>query len=125
MATYRGFTTLEHPHKFRLTDFALVKRDLLNHFNIRKGEKLMNPRFGCGIWDFLFEPLTEATRQSIIQEVAYVINYDPRVNADQITVTTFEQGIQIEMNLSLVGTSQVERMIVQFDQTSESAYGVY
>lgn len=125
MATYRGFTTLEHPHKFRLTDFALVKRDLLNHFNIRKGEKLMNPRFGCGIWDYLFEPFTESTKQSILKEVAYVINYDPRVNAERVTVTTFEQGIQIEMELSLVGTSQVERMIVQFDQTSSAAYGIY
>jgi len=125
MPTYKGFTTQEHPHKFRLTDFALVKRDLLNHFNIRKGEKLMNPKFGCGIWDFLFEPFTESTKQSIIKEVAFVINYDPRVNAEAITITTFEHGIQIEMDLSYVNTNQVEKMLIQFDKTSATAYGIY
>jgi len=125
MATYKGFSTQEHPHKFRFTDFALVKRNLLNHFNIRKGEKLMNPKFGCGIWDYLFEPLTESTRQSIVKEVSFVINYEPRVNAERITVTTFEHGLQIEMDLSYVNSNIVQKMLVQFDRNSLSAYGIY
>ena len=41
MAMYIGFSTVDDPEKYRLTDFALVKRDLQNHFAIRKGEKLM------------------------------------------------------------------------------------
>jgi phage baseplate assembly protein W len=57
MTTYRGLSTLGQNKKFRLTDIELVKRDLLNHFQIRKGEKLMNPNFGSIIWNMLFEPL--------------------------------------------------------------------
>jgi hypothetical protein len=38
MLTYRGFNTIGQTKKFRLTDLDLVKRDLLNHFQIRKGE---------------------------------------------------------------------------------------
>ena len=47
MATrYRGFSTINQVKKFRLTDIELVKRDLINHFGIKKGQKLMNPEFG-------------------------------------------------------------------------------
>ena len=55
MATrYKGFSTIDQTKKFRLTDIDLVKRDLLNHFSIRKGEKLMTPNFGSIIWNMLF-----------------------------------------------------------------------
>ena len=39
-------STINQVKKFRLTDAELIKRDLLNHFAIRKGEKLENPNFG-------------------------------------------------------------------------------
>jgi phage baseplate assembly protein W len=48
--------------KFRVTDAELVKQNLYNHFNVRKGEKLMQPNFGTIIWNMLFEPLTEETK---------------------------------------------------------------
>jgi len=43
MARYNGFSTYNRSKHFRLTDFDLVRQDLMNHFNTRKGEKLMNP----------------------------------------------------------------------------------
>jgi len=55
MATrYRGFSTINQIKKFRLTDVELVKRDLINHFSIKKGQKLMNPDFGSIIWNMLY-----------------------------------------------------------------------
>ena len=65
MITYRGFSTNLNAKKYSVTDFVLAKQDLINYFNIRKGEKLMNPEFGTIIWDMLFEPLTEDTQQII------------------------------------------------------------
>lgn len=121
MATYKGFSTITDPHKFTLGDFDLVKRDLLNHFNIRYGEKLGDPTFGCGIWDYLFEPMSEQSRQSITEEVAKVINYDPRVNARQIIVTAYEQGIQVEAELTYVNTDQTSALIVLFDRNTSTA----
>lgn len=121
---YRGFDTQSSTNRFRLTDFELIKRDLLNHFNIRYGEKLMHPTFGCGIWSYLFDPLTEDIKQKIVTEIKAVIDYDPRVNADYIVVTTFEQGIQIELDLSLVTTNQISKMVVQFDKNVGAAFAV-
>ena len=40
---YKGFSSITSDKNYSLTNFDLVKRDLQNHFYIRKGEKLMNP----------------------------------------------------------------------------------
>ena len=120
MATYRGFSTQESGNKFRLVDFALIKRDLLNHFNTKRGEKLMRPTFGCGIWEYLFEPLTEETRRHVLDEVKVVIDYDPRVNANKVTVSSYDQGIQIELDLSLVHSNQSSSMVLRFEQNQSA-----
>ena len=121
MTTYKGFSTQNDTRKFRLTDFELIKRDLLNHFNVRRGEKLMRPTFGCDIWNYLFEPMTEEVKNKIVDEVKTVIDYDPRVNADSINITSYEQGIQIELDLSLVDTDQRSSMVLRFDQNQSAA----
>ena len=57
---YRGFSTINPENSsFQLYDLALIKQDIINHFNIRQGEKISNPQFGCIIWDALYEPLTQ------------------------------------------------------------------
>ena len=60
-------------------DVDLVKQDLINHFNIRKGEKLMQPNFGSIIWGMLFEPLPDHVNQVIVDDVSPVVGYDPRL----------------------------------------------
>jgi phage baseplate assembly protein W len=119
MTTYFGFSTYNRYRKFNLTDFELVRQDLFNHFSIRKGQKLMNPRFGTIIWDVLFEPLTEEIRALIVDDVKAVVNYDPRIETDNVTITEYEHGIQIELELRYVLTSQVEKMALQFDKQSK------
>lgn len=120
MSTYFGFSTYNRVRKFKLTDFDLVRQDLFNHFSIRKGQKLMNPKFGTIIWDLLFEPMTEEVRGLIIEDIKSVVDYDPRVETDNVTVTEYEHGIQIELELRYVLTSQVENMVMQFDRQSKS-----
>lgn len=120
MATYFGFSTYNRVRKFKLTDFDLVRQDLFNHFSIRKGQKLMNPKFGTVIWDLLFEPMTEEVRALIVNDIKTVVDYDPRVETDNVTVTEYEHGIQIELELRYVLTSQVENMVMQFDRQSKS-----
>ena len=92
---YRGFSTIGQNKKFRLTDFDLVKRDVLNHFYIRKGEKLMNPGFGTIIWNVIHEPFTEELKSLITADIKAIAGYDPRVSFDNIVVTEYDQGIQI------------------------------
>lgn len=117
---YRGFSTQNKSKKFRLTDFDLVKQDLINHFHIRKGEKLMNPDFGTIIWNTLFEPLTEEVRQVIIDDVRKIVNYDPRLAVDNVTLDEYDQGLQIEIDLRYVTTDQRNVLRLRFDRESQT-----
>lgn len=121
MALYNGFSTLNSSKQFKLTDFELVKRDLQNHFAIRKGEKLMNPEFGTIIWDMLFEPLNEDTKNAIIQDIKKIVANDPRIAAQNVIVTQYDRGLQIELEIIYISTNQVNRLAVQFDQQSRQS----
>ncbi len=116
MAQYKGFSTYNRSKKFRITDFELVKQDLTNHFNIRKGEKLMNPDFGTIIWDTIFEPLNEDIKNSIVQDVKRIIAADPRVSAQNVVVTQFDRGIQIEIDLLYISSGQRGVLSLNFNQ---------
>ena len=114
---YKGFSTVNNTtENFSLFDIELVKQDLLNHFHVRQGERLMNPDFGTIIWDLLFEPLTEDLKDLITNNVNTIINYDPRIRADQVIVTSYESGIQIECVLTYLPYNISQTMQLRFDQ---------
>lgn len=115
--TYKGFSTVSSASEnSSLFDLELIKQDLLNHFHVRQGERLMNPTFGTVIWDALFEPLTEQLKQIITKNVTDIINYDPRIKADQVIVTAYESGIQIECVLTYLPYNISQSMRLSFDQ---------
>ena len=120
MTTYFGFSTYNRLRKFTLTDFDLVRQDLFNHFSIRKGEKLMNPKFGTIIWDLLFEPLTDNIRDIITDDIKVIVEYDPRIAADNVVITEYDRGIQIELELRYVLTNQSSAMALKFERDSRT-----
>ena len=120
MSTYHGFSTIDTIKKFKVTDFDLVKRDLLNHFHIRKGEKLMNPNFGTIIWNVIHDPFTEDVKSAITADIKAIAAYDPRVSIDSVVITEFARGIQVSMDLRYLDTSQVSTMILQFDNQTRT-----
>ena len=117
--TYKGFSTVnDEATSYALYDLQLIKQDILNHFNIRQGERLENPEFGTIIWDSLFEPLTDELKILIQKNVETIINYDPRVKADEIIVSTYESGIQIECVLTFLPYNISEAIQLKFDQVN-------
>ena len=117
--TYKGFSTISpNASSFALYDLALIKQDILNHFHIRQGEKLNDPTFGTVIWDVLFEPLTEELKQLVAKNVEDIINYDPRVRADQVIITQYDSGLQIECRLTYLPYYIQEAIQLKFDQAN-------
>jgi phage baseplate assembly protein W len=114
---YKGFSSVD-PTNFgtRLYDFDLIKQDIINQFNTRKGERVMNPRFGSIIWDLLMEPLTEEVRDVLNQDITEICNSDPRVVPIRLSLTEFESGYILEITLLLKGTDQSSTMKLSFDQ---------
>lgn len=114
--SYKGFSTVSTDSiNGSLYDFALIKQDLINHFHIRKGEKLENPEFGTIIWDMLFEPLTPQVKEIIVNDVTTIINNDPRTRAINVVVTQIDKGLQVEATLLYVPYNIQETMQLSFD----------
>jgi phage baseplate assembly protein W len=115
---YKGFNSKEVKNNFKMYDIDLVKQDLLNHFYIRKGEKLENPNFGTIIWDVLFDQFTPEIRELITKDVEQIINYDPRIAVNAITIDSTDQGIRIEADIVYLPFNVNERMTVEFDRNN-------
>jgi len=116
--TYKGFSSKESGRNYKLYDIDLVKQDLMNHFYIRKGEKLENPNFGTIIWDMLFENFTSEVRRLITEDVEQIINYDPRVRVNALTIDSTDQGIRIQADVVYLPFNVNERMTFDFDKTN-------
>ena len=116
---YRGFSTTDITREsYNLYNFEIVKQDIINHFHIRKGEKLSDPNFGTIIWDVLFEPFTEELREAILDDVTTIINYDPRVNVSRILVDSYESGIRVEADIIVIPYNLQQTMQFKFDQAA-------
>ncbi len=120
MSIYRGFSTIGMAKQFRLTDFELVKQDLINNFYIRKGEKLMNPNVGTIIWNVLYEPFTDDLKRVITADITAIAGNDPRLSIDNVIVTEYETGLKIQLELRYLQTNQVNLLNLQFDNQSKT-----
>ena len=120
-STFRGYssvgTSFLSPVRY---DLDLARQDLLNHFNTRKGERIMLPEFGSIVWDMLFEPLDETTRQIIGQDITKIASYDPRLRVGQVAITQQDTGLQIQLTLSYVPTNQADTILLNFNRNSET-----
>ena len=117
---YRGFSTVNQVKKFRLTDLDLVKQDLINHFSIKKGEKLMNPNFGSIIWSMLYEPLTAETKAIIVEDVKKVISYDPRLQVNGVLINELDHGLQLQIDLTFLPDNYTSKLTLDFNNTNQS-----
>ena len=121
MATFVGFSTVNRNKQFVVTDFELIKIDLLNAFNIRQGEVVGRPEYGTVIWNYLFENQLQETEAALYQEVQRVCGGDPRVYVNSINLFPQQNGILIEVDLMVVPSTDAQRLSIFFDQTQRNA----
>lgn len=116
-----GFSTVEAAKSQNLMDIDLIKQDLLNHFNTKKNERVMMPGWGCGIWDYLFEPINHV-KENIIYEAQQVIDADPRVELENIDIIEKDHGLRIDMTLLYVPLRAVSMFSIEFDRRNSAMY---
>jgi phage baseplate assembly protein W len=121
MTTFIGFNTINQNKKFTLTDFALIQRDLLNAFNIRQGELPGRPGYGTVIYDFLFENQLEQLQQDIRAEIQRVCGGDPRILLSDIQIFPQENGMLIQIAITIINTTNAEILSIFFDQQQRNA----
>ena len=124
MPTYKGFSTVSpsSQKKFILVDNDLIKQDLLNAFMVQRGSRVMQPQFGCIVWEKLFENLTSSDVTDIADNITNIVNSDPRVNLVSIDITQSQNTITVTLVLLYVATDETETLVVTFDANSQSVY---
>ena len=116
MATYYGFNTIDQNKKFRLEDYDLVKRDVLNSLLIKQGEKPGRPDYGTNVWNIIFEPMTDSVMRDIEREIKRTVGQDPRIKIERLSVFPKENGVLIEIDVTVLSTTEVQRLTLFFDQ---------
>ena len=113
---YRGFAS-NNPNARNsvLYDADIIKQDILNHFMTAKGERVMLPNFGSVIWEYIYEPLDEQTKEAIEIDAEDIISQDPRAEIVSMDVKGFENGIVLDLELMILPQNQVERMAIEFN----------
>lgn len=117
-----GYTTVDQEYTSKpLTDLELAKRDLLNHFGIRKGEKWTNPDFGSNLPYYVFQPLDQITIDLITQDVFDVVTYDPRfeLSSEEVIVNDDGQSVTVIIELLYIPTTTATDLQIKFDREFE------
>lgn len=107
-----GFSSQQIASGFdtRMSNTALIKMDLENHFNINEGEVRGRPKFGSKIKTFVGRPFTEYVIEEFRDEVEKVVGADPRVELSSGLITSTTDMITFEGSLKFL-LSGVEEVI--------------
>jgi hypothetical protein len=82
------------------------------------GERVMRPKFGCRIWDLLFEPITPNLLGLIAEAVREAVGqWEPRVAAEQVTPLADENDdalVRIHIRYRVKSTNDVRNLVYPF-----------
>jgi phage baseplate assembly protein W len=102
-SVYRGFSSIGvRGINTELHDVELVKRDILNHFYTRLGERRGRPEFGSIIHDLVMENFTDNTEAKVIADAKRIIRSDPRVSLRDLRVTLIPDSHRIVVSIQLL-----------------------
>ena len=119
---FTGFSTVgKNGGPYTLTNIELVKRDLLNHFNTPMGSRVMHPDFGTRIYELLFDPFDDYTRNAIMEDVVRVIQTEPRVELVDLDVYADQQALTILITLLFKPEAVTEDLYVTYSIAGDAA----
>jgi phage baseplate assembly protein W len=102
----RGFSwpmEVDHTGSIRLTTSVEdIERSMRIILMTAPGERVMRPRFGCEIWDLVFEPVTQGLFGLIANAVFEALGqWEPRVEVDTVTpVEDPDDSSLVQVNVS-------------------------
>jgi phage baseplate assembly protein W len=118
-----GFNTINQPSPpYSLTNIDIVKRDILNQFATPVGSRVMLPGFGTNIYNYLFDPFDDYTKNAIIEDAVRVVQADPRVQFVSIDVYQKDQALTIALVLLFVPESITDSLFVSFSLKDKDSF---
>jgi phage baseplate assembly protein W len=110
---------VDHTGSIRLTDSAedidLSMRIVLM---TAPGERVMRPRFGCEIWDLLFEPVTP-NLLGLIAEAVYdaLGQWEPRIDVEEVQPVPDENDsalVRVHISYRVRATNDRRNLVYPF-----------
>ena len=116
MVTYIGYSTVGTTYGSKtLTDVNIARRDLLNHFYTRRGERVQNPTFGSILPDLVFEPLDQETERLANDDVNRIITNDPRWKPiENLLSKPDDHTLYNRVSLEYIDTGTAEELFLYF-----------
>lgn len=118
----RGFSwpmTVDHTGGIRLTEpIEDIERSMRIILLTAPGERIMRPRFGCRIWELLFEPITPNLMGEIIEVVEEALGqWEPRIRVVSVDPTTEGRDsglINVRINYVVQTTNDYRNLVFPF-----------
>lgn len=118
----RGFRWpmgVDHTGGMRLTDGVPdLDRSIQLVLMTAPGERLMRPRFGCRIWELLFEPVTGNLLGLMAQSVREALaQWEPRVTVEDVVCTPDPDNtalVRIEIGYRVRATNDRRNLVYPF-----------
>lgn len=95
-----------------------VKSNILNFFLTGKRERIMNPNFGAGIREQLFEQITNNTAENLEDIITFGLNdYFPQIQLTNLNVNAApdQNLIQIYFSYSIKNTNMQDEITINFN----------
>ena len=100
----------------------LVKRDIQNHFATPLGSRVMLPAFGTRIYEMLFDPFDEYTKNAIIEDAITVIGAEPRAELVAIDAYRDEHALSLLITLLFKPEQVTDDLYVIFTLKDQASY---
>ena len=97
-----------------LQDKELAKRDLLNHFYTRKGERLGEPEFGSILPELVFEQFDQLTINAADDDVRTIVSLDPRWDLLDYQINTDDHSLIITVQLRYRNDLSEEELVLRY-----------
>lgn len=99
------------------TTIKQAKDNLINLILTKKGERPMNPEFGCDLWKVIFEQYNEEIDQKIEDTIVTAASvWLPYLSIDQIDIITNDElkdknTVNVQVAFSLVSNKNISDML--------------
>jgi len=94
-----------------------VRQSIWTILGTAKGERVMRPEFGCGIYDLVFEVNDAATAGKVVQAVREaLLAFEPRIDVRDVQVRPEQQGevMLISIDYEVRATNNAFNLVYPF-----------
>jgi hypothetical protein len=94
-----------------------IKYNLINFFLTNPGERLLNPTFGGGIRNFIFEQIYNDNIEFLLEDISLKVrNYFPNIQIEDLNVSRNENNNEISINFTytVINTNIQDEINISF-----------